>query len=354
MCVIARQQKAAEPKIKTFPKEESPTAQADWACRALRFLFPSYDERVVNNASICDISQCLAVLGDNARFETLFREFDDKFFAPCHDTFTSSNDKNKVSSIILCFLVEQCGFRNVPGITFFGGTGNAFIPVVQAGMAFKDGLSVVHGEYTHMLQWCVIGWAQKTEAIKLSCPVVDIYRSLVGSSAFSKRKLAREFAKKNSDANDTKEVSMWEVVCDCFVPTVHQPLENVLDNLFSPTYRSPAYLTKSLLGEALQWTRVGECMRGRYDRRPAYQPALKGGRVQDITDRTLAKAVDTNRTIDKDGQVAYIPGLVGRDKQGNFLTPAAARKTEIATQPSVHPDKWKDWKARLGTKPEPK
>lgn len=320
MCVHTRKLVA-----KRFPADKSFEEETQWGCDALAHVFPKYKENpAYGTTSLCDISQCLAVLGDEQVFTKLLEDWDRNYFAPCYAKY---DGKNKVSTIILYFLVSECGFKNIPGIVFYAGTGDAFLPVVWEGAAFKDGLSAVHGEYTHMLQWCVIGWANKMGRIKLSKPVVAAYKSLVDPLAMaSQGEYFTEFVKKNNPNGATKKVSMWELVCDCFVPRSGQDDENVENNLFSRSFRSPAHLTEYLLRNQ-QKLQIGICHQDRYAsaKRLEYLNVLTGtGSVQDIGATTQQRQGAKGKQIDAKGQVAFIPGTLVRDGQGRIMTAKGA------------------------------
>lgn len=306
---------------KGFPADKSFEEKTQWACDALTHVFPKYKENpAYGTTSLCDISQCLAVLGDEQLFTQLLEQWDRLYFAPCYDKY---DGKNKVSTIILYFLVSECGFKNIPGIVFYAGTGDAFLPVVWEGAAFKDGLSAVHGEYTHMLQWCVIGWANKIGRIKLSKAVVAAYKSLVDPHAMaSQGEYFTEFVKKSSANGPTKKVSMWELVCDCFVPRSGQDEENVENNLFSRSFRSPAHLTDYLLRNQ-QKLQIGICHQDRYasPKRPEYLNVLtRTGSVEDIGGTTQTRQSAKGKQIDPKGQVAFKPGTLVRDGEGRIMT----------------------------------
>lgn len=326
-----------------FPQYEEFDAQAAWACHALHKAFPDYALKNARGASLCDMGKCLALLGNKDLFSELFAEFDREFFKPCYEQF-GANDKNKVTSILLYFLVNECGFKNVPDIVFYG-KGDAFIPVVAQGMAFKDGLSAVHGEYAHTIQWCIIGWAKMKGRIELDAKVVEVYQSLV-SQYISKDEYVEEFAR-------TKHITLWDLVCDCLNPRSGEK-EDVLKTLFSESFRSPAFLTAEMLNGNLKYCKMSQCLIARYQARVSHLPVLKGQKAEDIKDYTKGKQAGKNKTIDEQAMVAYSntfnegrPSGKNKKKAPAFMTPKEVKATQIAAHPTVHQPKWDAWEETL-------
>ncbi len=332
-----------------FPDHLEIGGQASWACHALHQVFQDYALKNTTGASLCDIGACLAVLGNVETFKELFREFDQQYFAPCFAAFTQV-EKNKVTSLLLYYLHNECGFKNVPEIVFFG-KGDGFIPVVAEGMIFKDGLSAVHGEYAHALQWCVIGWAVKKGVIELSCPVVEVYKSLVSTHAQSHDNLVGEFG-------ETKKHFLWDMVCDGLAKhgSHKSPDENILSNIYSESFRSPAYLTNEMLRSSLSATTLGQLLQARYqkDSRADFHGAVfKGEKAKETGPYTRQRqATHNNRAVDEVGQIAYPPDLVhgrpkNKKKDPQWLTPKTVKETVIASQPSVHAQHWAAWNGNL-------
>lgn len=303
----------------TFPNG-SDAAQQTWACHLLRHTFPTYNEKLQNAVSLCDVSKCLWVLGNKGVFQELFWDWDQGYFKPCLDTLLAAPSNNKMSSILLHFMVTECGFSAVPEIVFYGGTGDAFIPIVQGGMVFKDGLSAVHGEYSHTLQWCMIGWAVRRGKIALSRPLVDIYKSLVDTRNPSKTELAQEFGIK-------KPALFWDLVCDCFAPEKGE-YENCTTNVFSESFRAPAYLTREMLSGSLQGAACSDLLKGRHERKNLFINAQGNDGTKDMQDYSKALAGTRGKTTDDVGQIGYNP---------NFVHVTRATKKKVTTT-SITPD----------------
>lgn len=352
-----------------MPQEMTAEERANWYCRLLHHLFPKYTSKgKAHVANFCDIAQYTAVLGDRALFEKLFRDWDEHYFSPCYKAFradstaattttTAPAHDNKMSSILLHFLVRECGFLKVPGITFFGGDGDAFIPTVRNGMIFKDGLSNVHGEYSHAIQWCIIGWARKTGIITLNSvdSVVKVYQSLVSGNYMSEKKIFREF-------DPIREVAIWDIVCDTINPNSSEQLELTGKNIYSISYRSPAYLTQKML----RYSSINECCvssvlsdRYAHEKRNWFdkekQVIFASPNKEGVNQVTLQKIESKNgnrekkKTIDKVGKVAYFPSYFEKPnkKRDNVMSPNG-------NSPAVpNEDKWKNWDAILARASEP-
>ena len=203
-----------------------------------------------------------------------------------------------------------------------------FAPIVAQGMVFKDGLSSVHGEYSHTLQWAIIGWAVATNRIQLSRPVVDVYRALVNTQYLSANDLEKEFEQK-------EKAILWEVVCDCFEPKYRpREREHCRENIFSDSHRSPAYLTRVMLTGELSSTSCGALLHNRHTRK-AFHIAGSDDDIEADT-QTIARqtASDRGKMLDDEGggQVAYRPEYMSI----NRTTRRRVTTTSVSANPRIH------------------
>jgi len=332
-----------------FPGDKTLEEQISWAEAALTRHVPSYKPSV-DRAPLKSIAQCFAVLGNTKLFISCLRDFDRGYFQPCFEKF-GNGDKNKMTALLLYFLVNECNFSAADGIVFFGKS-NDFIKVVRASCMFKDGLSSVHGEYAHALQWCVIGWACRSGRITLKADQVGlVYSSLVAEQAKSNLKVIGEFG-------DPKEPTyLWDIVCDCFAQRSGHASkqEDVLGNLNSDSFRSPAFLTAKMLEPYGELSDLAICkhLQGRYERK----------RFADLKDEGLATHTlraqrgKADKYVDEASKTAFPkefgPARLKRD-QAPVLTLHNVKREMIATHPRVHQAKHADWKSLLATSPDKK
>ena len=347
---LARWRKTG-PSPKSFP-EDTKEKQQQWICNMLHYVFPDYNEKAQGAVSLCDVSQCIWVLADRGIFTKVFLDWDEKYFGPCLEAFgdiydnASVNGQNMMSSILLHFMVKECEFAPVPEIVFYGGTGDAFIPIVQNGMIFKDGLSAIHGEYAHTLQWAILGWANRRGYINLTNSVVNIYKASVDTRRSSKEKYKQEFG-------DNKKILIWDVLCDTF-DVRGKEHEDYQHNIFSESFRSPAYLTKVLMSQDLQYTACGLLMQHRHARKHLFAYRDQDAGLKDMQAYSKHLAQTRLKDTDDKGQVAYRSAYmdISRQTKKKITTTSVTPAGDVATQIQapgnrVNYNHWPAWDTNL-------
>lgn len=168
-------------------------------------------------------------------------------------------------SKVLKRCVQLLGIRNIhtdmPCAVFSDAQSGAFLDMVKQGFMFVDGVTAGHGEFTHTIQWLMIAAAKNRNLIQVVADVGTLYReavtfTTVGDMIFEAGGTRKQLPK-----------SMWDVVVDCFLPTVDEkPLQLSVWNkrgqeqkqpvdtyafdcsLFSPSFRCPRMLQYALFG----------------------------------------------------------------------------------------------------------
>ncbi|HYR11634.1 MAG TPA: LirA/MavJ family T4SS effector [Longimicrobium sp.] len=161
---------------------------------------------------------------------------------------------NKLTTAFIT-LMQPFGFSIVQGVVFAGDAGKAFAPVVGNGVLFKDGTGPTHGEYTHSLQWLLLCLNRGT--LDLPQNVSEFYKKAV--SYPGKYPVEEEMGRK-------KPITLWDFLVDCVLDD-SSPRENLVNNILSNSWRTPAYVTRALTGGVLAYTWTGQHLLARINKR---------------------------------------------------------------------------------------
>jgi hypothetical protein len=172
-------------------------------------------------------------------------------------------------SKLLRKVMSRLGFSDVAGVYFVGDAGDAFGRAVGNKMLFVDGISFVHGEFTHTIQWLYVHYhfaslkeAGASPEMLLTTPVADLYQRSI-----TYRSDALQAAEAGGNPV-SKTATVWDFCVDCF-KNVKGGVNNACDLVatrFSDGFRSPANLQEALLTGELRATVLGELLTARYAR----------------------------------------------------------------------------------------
>lgn len=179
-------------------------------------------------------------------------------------------------------LMKNHGFNVLEGIVFTGDAGG-FYDVVKNGILFKDMTGPMHGEYSHPLQWlsiCLLLERRGNDFFKptliLNNNISQIYKTIISIEII--RPTNNELLPHQHNPDKTwpgeisfttgarlhdKPKSLWDFMVDCFAsenPITSKTLaeEDPLENIYTNSYRCPAYITLSLQFGKLRNTFMGE------------------------------------------------------------------------------------------------
>jgi hypothetical protein len=231
-------------------------ARVDACRRALRILFT---KPALPAALLEDYAAIAAFLmGPDIAYEL----FDlDTIVNPAATAVAAAGGANTSVSKVLRQLLVPAGFANIGGVYFVGDAGAAFARVVTGKMLFVDGLSFVHGEFSHSIQWLLIHHAHSKGTLELTTPVADLYRHSVEYVS------VYELAAEKGGGVIPKQIAVWDFCVDCFVPRSGEQQCNLLKSVFSDTARSPAWIQRQLTRGAARETTLGRLLAERDARR---------------------------------------------------------------------------------------
>lgn len=246
--------------------------------KALQSLFPKLEGTLLQ-----DYARISAFL---MRPGTILLELDD-FVQPAVDKIAAAHTNVSVSKV-LRELLTPCGFAPMGGVYFVGDAGSCFDRVVEGKMLFVDGLSFVHGEFSHSIQWLILLYATNAGKLVITTNLSDLYQNSVRWK--SEAKLEAEQGGQSKPKNPT----VWDFCVDCFVPRNGQHC-NLLTSLFSDSARAPAWVQKQLTEGDARWSVLGQLLTARDGRRQIL-PALRGattlGELRTIFEKGDAKPDD--------------------------------------------------------------
>lgn len=159
-----------------------------------------------------------------------------------------NSPRRKLSASIL-ILAEQGGFSQMKDVVLTGDAGLAFARITGNKILFKDGLSKVHGEFTHSLQWLAVIKAAGELQIPIGS-IADIYAQAGTTSTIKKYVLTGE--KAGGKGKRFEKAGLFDFVCDAFLFQDGDDDQTfLLHNLFSKSARSPAFISKLIEGKNL-------------------------------------------------------------------------------------------------------
>ncbi len=176
-------------------------------------------------------------------------------------TWQTYNTGNATKAVDLPAIQLPTGAPTLSGILK-----KSFNPILlKNGFHWKDpgADALVHGEFTHRLQWYAIGKEYEAGKLTLSNTPVQIFKSMGYLFATGK------------NTSDTQRVYLWELVCDNFdkdrVPTPYQPYTSQRDCFTCPDFLN-GYLSRGRqMGAPHDLPYLNLMMRARYIKRDQEQ-----------------------------------------------------------------------------------
>ena len=157
-------------------------------------------------------------------------------------------------------LMRDFGFNHIDGnsVVFTGDAGDTFASVVGNKFLFKDCIGPTHGEYSHMIQWLSICLLKQNPArigggYKLTNNICDIYSQSLSYKTVND--MPSEFFGNASAPKENKKMTLWDFMVDCFLEGGHHT--GLAQDLYTDTYRCPAYVVQSFLTGKLSNTQLG-------------------------------------------------------------------------------------------------
>ncbi len=251
----------------------------------------------------------------------------------CQQALNTERGNSKVSiSRLLRRMMRKFEFSDVPGVYMVGDAGDAFARVVRNKILFVDGISWVHGEFTHTIQWLYVCYAKEGGEIVTTEKVADLYSKSV--DYLSPYTFKAEQGGKAIERNAT----VWDFCVDCFLPLGVSFEPNLVENRFSRSGRSPAWVQKELLSGSLQDTVFGKILGNRYKRltingqsMEEYLPTHKDELNQFYINRAKAKMATKPRVF-VPGTKTLVPDPTGGNM--NSTTGKLSNRDSILSTPT--------------------
>lgn len=193
-----------------------------------------------------ELAKITAFLSDTSVCRTALQKVDEelcKIYVSQQAGIAKGVPRKKLSECILQ-LAARGGFTQMQGVVLTGDAGTAFGLITGSKIMFKDGLSSIHGEFTHSLQWLAVIECAGMLGIPVG-NVADIYAYCGTTSMIKNFYLTGEKpGGKGEDKNRFKKSGLFDFVCDAFLFNEgDQDQTFLLHNLFSKSARSPAFIS---------------------------------------------------------------------------------------------------------------
>ncbi len=247
------------------------------AQQILADLYPRAGDRLGDIRKECE--QVLAFISDKGEFErainTVSKDLWYRYSAKPID------EKNKFSTVLLEHAVTL-GFPPQP-LTILNAGDENYGSYLKQGWLIKDDMDLLHGEYSHTLQWFAVA-----AGLGPTVSVGNLYMKF-GTSPYKTALKVYHYNKAEKTAMEGP-VSLWAYLVDAFPMYMCKDAakHNGGYSLFTDTYRCPQNLMKYLLNSDLPKNFLARYLQWRYLKRSFMQKSGEisaGGTIKNWADR---------------------------------------------------------------------
>jgi Family of unknown function (DUF5636) len=218
--------------------KDTPTNISKFLCDSFECVTNSDDLKEKKSARMDLYAELALFLSDPVQFAKAASELS-LLLEKKHMTFLKQGIKGAFSKV-LSEVAEDFGFSRDVVILNGQIEHELFATVVGTKRLFRDVYTRPHGEFSHAVQWLVMG-------IKFGKVVADLYEHSISY------KSNKDF---KAQKGGSEPIYLWNFLVDCFVEENNGP-EDYKTNIFADTLRCPQYTTwnlktlttKSWLGE---------------------------------------------------------------------------------------------------------